>query len=169
MPKSLRAALALSFLATAACQTTGATGPTATAAAPEAPAAAPVPVVESDTILARDEVTAKASVKHILISWGELGPTLNGQQDPRAGDRTREAAGKLIKELQARAEEGEDFELLMAEYSEDAGSARSGMSYPVTRDSQLAFMFRRLSLRLEQGELGIVKTQFGYHLIRRME
>jgi len=167
MNTPVRVILALLLVSVAACRTTATPAPSSSGTVVAPPPAAPS--VESEEILARDEVTTRASVKHILISWGELGPTLNGQQDPRASNRTRAEAGELITSLGARALEGEDFDLLMAEYSEDAGSARSGMSYPVTRDSQLAFMFRRLSLRLEPGEQGVVKTQFGYHLIRRVE
>lgn len=169
MSTLLRAALVLTSLALAACSTTGAQAPSPATPGTAGTPAAEAPNVESVEILARDEVTEKASVKHILISWGELGPSLNRQQDPRASDRSRAAAGALITEIAKRAEEGEDFEQLMSEYSEDAGSSQNAMAYPVTRDAQLAFMFRRLALRLEPGEQGVVKTQFGYHLILRVE
>ena len=168
MSMPLRTAFVLVPLVLTACSTTGTQGPTAPATA-ATPATEEAPKVESEAILAREQVTDEASVKHILISWDALGPTLNGQQDPRASDRSRAEAAKLITELAERSENGEDFESLMAEYSEDGGSARSGVAYPVTREAQLAFMFRRIALRLEPGEQGVVKTNFGYHLVRRVE
>ena len=58
---------------------------------------------------------------------------------------------------------------LMAELSEDPGSAKSGQSYDVTPDAGLVEPFKNLSLRLNKDEVGVVKTQFGIHIIQRVE
>lgn len=150
-----------------ACQTSSRQGPSAVEHAIELEAQRPQ--IQSEDILAREQQTESASVKHVLIGWDALGPMLQGRQDPRAAERTREEAAELIQDVQQQFEDGADFSTLMALYSEDGGSAKSGMAYPVTREGDLAFMFRRLSLRLHPGETGIVETAFGYHLILRLE
>jgi hypothetical protein len=53
--------------------------------------------------------------------------------------------------------------------SEDRGSATNPEGYWVTPDAQLVLDFRRLGLRLEVGETGVVETDFGFHLMIRVE
>ena len=57
----------------------------------------------------------------------------------------------------------------MADLSEDPGSATSGESYDVTADASFVEPFKKLSLRLKVGEFGVVKTDFGLHIIQRIE
>ena len=57
----------------------------------------------------------------------------------------------------------------MKELSEDPGSARSGNTYPVDPNAQLVPPFKDLSLRLKVNEVGVVKTQFGIHIIKRTD
>jgi peptidyl-prolyl cis-trans isomerase D len=57
----------------------------------------------------------------------------------------------------------------MAELSEDPGSAKSGQSYDVKTDTQFVVPFKNLALRLKVGEVGVVKTEFGIHIIQRVE
>jgi parvulin-like peptidyl-prolyl isomerase len=124
---------------------------------------APPPEIQSNDVLERDAVTKSAKVKHILISWKELG------KDARAQQRGRAEADKLAVSLLERVRAGEAIEPLMAEFSEDPGSAESGQSYDVAPDAELVFEFKRLSLRLNVGEAGLVLTQFGWHIIKRVE
>src|SRR3569623_1717697 len=56
----------------------------------------------------------------------------------------------------------------MKEYSEDPGSKDSGRAYDVTADAPMVEPFKKLSLRLKENEIGVVKTPFGYHVIKRM-
>jgi len=56
----------------------------------------------------------------------------------------------------------------MQQQSEDPGSASTGMVYTVTPESRMAPGFVDLSLRLKPGECGIVKTQFGLHVVKRV-
>jgi hypothetical protein len=128
----------------------------------------PPPAIQSNDILARDARTRTAEVKHILIGWKDLGDAYRGQMDPRAAQRTREEADKLAVELLERVRAGEPIEQLMAEYSEDPGS-KGGDAYTVTPDAGYVFEFKRLSLRLDVGEAGLVLTTFGWHIIKRIE
>jgi hypothetical protein len=137
--------------------------------AASAPAPKPPPPLQSEDILAREQVTRRAMVKHILIGWDALKGNLGDRMDPRAAARTEEQAVALVEELLGRVKAGEPFEQLMAEYSEDGGSASTGRAYEVQRDSQLVFMFRRLGLRLHPDEVGVVASPFGYHIMKRVE
>jgi parvulin-like peptidyl-prolyl isomerase len=122
----------------------------------------------SAEILARDAETNRAMVKHILVSWRELGG--GGRDlDPRAQARSRREADALAKSLLDRVRGGEAIEPLMAQFSEDAGSAKSGEAYEVTPAAQLVFEFKRLGLRLKPGEAAMVRSEFGWHVIKRVE
>lgn len=125
--------------------------------------------VESSEILAREPVTPRASVAHILIGWAELAPAYRGSMDPRASARSKAEADKVALELLARVRNGEAIEPLMAEFSEDPGSAKSGRPYPVTPEAGLVEPFKNLSLRLNMGEAGLVLTDYGWHVIKRVQ
>jgi hypothetical protein len=149
----------------AACASTGGSSAGGSAPAAEEPA----PAIQSNDILARDARTAKAEVKHILIGWRDLGKEPGRTLEPRAAARSREEADALAQKTLARVRAGEDIEVLMAELSEDGGSAKFGKSYLVTADANFVFEFKRLALRLDVGEAGLVQSQFGWHVMKRIE
>jgi hypothetical protein len=122
--------------------------------------------VESKDILSREPVTAAAQVQHILIGWADIaGP----RSDRRAFDRTKPDADRLALELLGKVKSGMNMEALMQEYSEDPGSAQSGDPYPVRPESDFVPEFEALGLRLNVGEAGICRTQFGYHIMKRVQ
>ncbi|HEU4731612.1 MAG TPA: peptidylprolyl isomerase [Kofleriaceae bacterium] len=145
----------------------GAPGP-----APQKPAAAePAPSVSSvisTDILAREPVANTATVKHILISWRDLGDAFQGHLDPRAEKRSKTDAEAEVRALLKQLQDGADFDALMRENSEDTGSAQSGRTFTVTPDASLVIEFRQLSLRLRPGEIGVVQSDFGFHIIKRV-
>jgi parvulin-like peptidyl-prolyl isomerase len=120
--------------------------------------------LDSTDILKREPVTQKAKVKHILLGWTDAHTT-----DPRGTKRTRAQLEKLVKDTVAKLKKGDKIEPLMTQLSEDPGSAKSGQSYDVTPDAGLVAPFKNLSLRLKVGEVGVVKSQFGIHIIQRVE
>lgn len=122
--------------------------------------------LDSTDILAREPVTEKAKVKHILVNWKDNN---GGGDDPRAQGRDRAALEKLVKGTVAKLQKGAKIEPLMAELSEDPGSAKSGEGYDVTPDAGMVEPFKNLSLRLNVNEVGAVKTEFGIHIIKRVE
>jgi parvulin-like peptidyl-prolyl isomerase len=124
----------------------------------------PADSLESTDILKRDPVTQAAKVKHILLGWTEVHAS-----DPRGVKRTRAELEKLVKDTVAKLKSGAKIEPLMKELSEDPGSADDGKSYDVSPDASLVEPFKNLSLRLKVGEVGVVKTQFGIHIIQRVE
>jgi parvulin-like peptidyl-prolyl isomerase len=120
--------------------------------------------LESADILARQPVTQKAKVKHILLGW-----TAAHTDDPRGIKRDRATLEKLVKDTVDKLAKGAKIEPLMAELSEDPGSAKAGTSYDATPDAGLVPPFKNLSLRLNVKEVGVVKTDFGIHIIQRVE
>ncbi|MDX2086880.1 MAG: peptidylprolyl isomerase, partial [Kofleriaceae bacterium] len=120
--------------------------------------------LESADILARQPVTQTAKVKHILLGWNEV-----STDDPRGKVRTRPELEKLVKDTVDKLKKGGKIDALMAELSEDPGSAKTGTSYDVTPDAGLVTPFKNLSLRLNPGEVGVVRTNFGIHIIVRVD
>ena len=53
---------------------------------------------------------------------------------------------------------------MMREYSED----RIDSIYTATPDADLVPPFKALSLRLKISEIGMVKSKFGFHIIKRV-
>lgn len=79
----------------------------------------------------------------------------------------RERANALLARLRA----GEDFGALAREYSEDKGSAERGgeLPRPAQRKS-LVPPFEKAAWALKPGETSdVVRTRFGYHIIRVLE
>jgi peptidyl-prolyl cis-trans isomerase D len=120
--------------------------------------------VVSTDILDREPVANNAQVKHILISWKD-----HESHDPRAEKRTKAEAEALVKSLMTQIKAGADFDMLMKQHSEDPGSASSARAYPVSPDAQLVIEFKSLSLRLNVNEVGVVESDFGFHIIKRVE
>ena len=138
------------------------------AAGSDAPAPGPEAPVISSEILAREPVANTATVKHILISWSDLGDAFGGNIDPRAAKRSKADAEATVRSLLKQLQAGGDFDALMKATSEDLGSARSGRAFTVTPDAQLVIEFRQLSLRLRPGEVGVCQSDFGFHIIKRI-
>lgn len=132
----------------------------------EPPPPPPPDSLDSVDILKREPPEAKVKVKHILLSWKEL---QRPGKDPRGEKRTRAELETLVKDTVAKLKKGDPIEPLMKELSEDPGSAQSGMAYDATPDAGLVAPFKNLSLRLKKDEVGVVKTQFGVHIIKRVE
>jgi parvulin-like peptidyl-prolyl isomerase len=120
--------------------------------------------LDSVAILKREPATASAKVKHILLGWTGAHAT-----DPRGVKRDRAALEKLVKDTVAKLAKGGKIEPLMAELSEDPGSAKDGSTIDVTPTAGLVPSFKNLSLRLKVGEVGVVKSDYGIHIIQRVE
>ena len=83
-------------------------------------------------------------------------------------ERADAAANELITEISTRLQEGEDFEALASELSEDPGSAQAGGKLdPVGKGIFDPAFEDALWALTENGEVSApVKTDFGYHIIR---
>jgi hypothetical protein len=182
---SATASIALSIAASGAIATTGCSSapPPASPAGPASPAPgtspapatpgtpAPPPAessVISADILAREPVANTATVKHILISWSDLNDAFQGHIDPRAAKRSKTDAEAQVRALVQQLNGGADFDTVMKANSEDLSSANTGRAFTVTPDAQLVIEFRQMSLRLRPGEIGVVQSDFGFHIIKRI-
>lgn len=123
--------------------------------------------LESADILKRPAVPGQVYVRHILLGWKDAPIAKRRPVDPRAEKRTKEDTDKLAGELMARLKKGEDMAKLMKEFSEDPGSAAAGKTYTVDENTPFVPPFKKLALRLNIDEVGLVKTDFGWHVIKR--
>jgi peptidyl-prolyl cis-trans isomerase D len=125
--------------------------------------------VVSTDIMGREPIANTAKVKHILIGWKDLTDAYQGHMDPRAAARTKKDAEDKVRTIVAQLKNGADFDTLMKKESEDPGSATSAREYDVTPDAQLVIEFRQIGTRLKIGEVGVVESDFGFHIVKRTE
>ena len=129
---------------------------------------APDPL-ESADILARTPEAGPVQVAHVLIGWKDAPASQAGRvTDKRALERTKEDADKLAKEVLAKVRANGDMAKLMKEYSEDPGTKDTGKPYEVSATTQFVEGFKNMALRLKMNEAGLAKTQFGWHIIKRV-
>jgi hypothetical protein len=166
--KRIAIALVVASAATPACGPGSKGGPTISSKLNNEPPLVSSPVV-SQEILAREPVANTAQVKHILIGWKDLAEQYQGRLDPRAAKRDKAAAEAEVKAIVEQLRGGADFDALMKERSEDLGSASTARPYTVRPDAQLVIEFRQLSLRLKVSEIGVCESDFGFHIVKRIE
>jgi parvulin-like peptidyl-prolyl isomerase len=124
--------------------------------------------LESSDILKRPAGKEAVQVRHVLLGWKDVPMAKRRPVDPRAEKRTKEDTDKLAVAVLARVKKGEDIVKIMKELSEDPGSSQNGRAYPVDVNSPLVEPFKKLALRLNMNEAGMVKTDFGWHVIQRV-
>lgn len=85
-------------------------------------------------------------------------------------DRTKEEAEILARELRQRALQGEAFDKIAEEHSDDRGSAAQGGELGVFRRDQMVPEFSQAAFALEVGDISdVVESPFGFHVILRTE
>lgn len=106
----------------------------------------------------------EVDVSHILIAWAGL------ETADATVTRNEDEAYELAKEIKQKLNDAADFATLAKEYSDDPGSKDVGgsLSDPVTGNGKYAYDFEQTALTFEKaGEISdILKTQFGYHIIK---
>lgn len=110
-----------------------------------------------------------ARVKHILVLTTDSNNS--PLSDEEVAKKRKEAEG-LLK----RAKDGEDFDKLVEEYSEDPGSKSQpdgyylGKGFILGSQGSMVSEFEEASLALKVGEVSdIVETTHGFHIIKRYE
>ncbi len=99
--------------------------------------------------------------KHILISTKDM------TTDEELPADKQEEAKKKADELLAKAQNGENFDTLIQENSEDPGSQSNPDGYIFT-DNEMVKEFQDGVDSLQTGEFTLVKSDFGYHVIQRL-
>jgi len=93
--------------------------------------------------------------RHILMQTGT------------SAENNKEALMPRIEELQQKLNDGESFEDLAAEYSDDPGSAKQGGDLGWVSMGEMVKPFEEALFSMNKGEVsGVVETQFGLHLIK---
>lgn len=102
----------------------------------------------------------QVAASHILIAY-------KGAERSKA-ERSEAEAKKLVEELLVRIKKGESFEKIAEENSDcPSGKAQKGSLGDFKR-GVMAKEFEQSAFSLKVGEIsGVVKTAFGYHIIRR--
>lgn len=100
-----------------------------------------------------DSYAGSISAKHILISVSD--------------DRSEEDAKKLAKDLIKRLNDGENFEDLAKEYSDDPGTKEDGGNLGYFGKGEMVQEFEDAAFSLKKDEYTKepVKTSYGYHII----
>lgn len=106
----------------------------------------------------------KIHTRHILIRYAGA---KNADDDV---ERTKEAAQVMATEIrQALAADGADFEAVARERSEDSSASNGGDVGEVGR-GRLAPEYEAVAFELRPGQVSdVVETEFGYHIIQRVE
>lgn len=118
----------------------------------------------------------RVQVQHILISF-------KGADERVKATRSKEEAETLAKEILFKARQGEDFDAMMKEYSDDTGGGIYTMTNAgVQPDSsqgefarhRMVKSFGDVSFGLEVGEIGMAvyhpqNSKYGWHIIKRLK
>jgi peptidyl-prolyl cis-trans isomerase D len=82
---------------------------------------------------------------------------------------TKADAETAVREILAKLKGGADFTAMMKTDSEDPGSAVTGHVYEVSPDASLVIEFRMMGMRLHPGEVGVVQSDYGFHIVKRLD
>ncbi len=104
----------------------------------------------------------EVKVRHILISWKGK----NARVTPKDPQRTEAQARALVEEIIKRAKAGEDFVALQSKYNEDSVADNV---YDVNPASGFVEPFVKLAGRLNVNEMDTCETDFGIHIMKRVE
>ena len=99
-------------------------------------------------------VVTQTHARHILIKTSEIVPEAEAQ--------------KSIMEIKQRIEAGADFAEQAKRYSQD-GSAQQGGDLDWLSPGQTVPEFEEAMNKLQPGQMGVVQSQFGWHLIQVLE
>lgn len=112
-------------------------------------------------VVATTTMPDTVKVRHILIATVTQDPQ-SGQQVPiRDSATARKMADSVFQVLQ----KGESFDSLVAKVSDDPGKTQNGGTYDNVTSGQMMPEFNDFIFTHPAGSKGIVKTNFGYHII----
>lgn len=107
----------------------------------------------------------KIRAKHILISFpDDIEKDANGNIPESAKTQTLEKANEVLKLVN----KGQDFDTLIAQYSQDPASASYPYGY-IFGKGEMMKSFEDAAYALEEGKTsGLVETPYGYHIILKL-
>jgi peptidyl-prolyl cis-trans isomerase D len=104
---------------------------------------------------AQYHVPEQATVRHILLMTQGKPPADDAKIKAQAEDVMNQ-----IKSGKAK------FEDMVVKYTEDGGSKDKGGKYTVQRNGQMVKEFEDAAFTQKPGDLGLVKTSYGYHIVQ---
>lgn len=113
------------------------------------------------------KIDKQVTVKHILISTtlsDEDKKGLKENEIKAKQDKKNSEAEKKANELLNKIKNGEDIGKLAKEYSEDPGSKDNNGEYSFGR-GKMVKEFEDWAFNAKPGDKGIVKTNYGYHVM----
>lgn len=131
---------------------------------------------EGQAPAAQQEEPDFIAVQHILIGF-------QGSVPGKPITRSQEEAAELAADVFKRAKDGEDFDKLVAEFTDDAApgiykmanfNAEADMSQRVFPRAQMVKAFGDIGFPLDVGGINMavydpVNSQYGWHIIKRVE
>ncbi len=99
--------------------------------------------------------------KHILIQT-------TGADGKALTDAEKAQKKALAEEIAKKAAAGEDFDALIKQYNEDPGMDSSPDGYIFTQGEMVDEFYNGAKALKENEVSGIVESQFGYHIIKRL-
>ena len=96
----------------------------------------------------------RVQVVHILVNTQGKTPAEDAKLKAKADD--------LLKQVRA----GANITELVKKYSDDPGKAQNNGEYWVQQDSGMVPEFKAAAFRLKPGESDVVKTTYGYHVMK---
>ena len=103
----------------------------------------------------------RIKARHILIAHK------NALNAPPSLRRNRSAAKALAQDILKQIQAGENFTELSKKYSDDPNTPKGGL-LGVFEAHQMMQNFSSVAFRLDEKELGMCETLFGYHIIQRL-
>ena len=113
-----------------------------------------------------ENIIGDIKASHILIT-PDVDSDVTEEEQEKAEEKAKKQAEKIIKRL----DEGEDFAELAKEYSDDEATAKNGgdLDYFNTDDMDENFMEAVKKLKNDEYTKEPVKTQYGYHIILKVD
>lgn len=111
-------------------------------------------------VIAVKQIPDSAKVRHILIPF--IGTRSSGAQATQTEEEAKATADSLVTILKSNRSKFPDF---VTEFSTDQGSIENGGRYDWHAYNTMVPEFNDFEFEGKVGDLGIVKTVFGFHII----